>query len=276
MEEKVGGRWKRWKKSWSLDCSHPSLPVFISNFEGDPPHLQNINVRAGSESQVILLSPRYIIMLPFWHHLEWIFSLHQPPPMGNHHHLAFFLRRNKHGHSSGRAWVAFVRICHWITWSSGPGSGLAISCQQEQWSSFTSMMETPPPEATLKAPSDHKYKKITYMAMWLWIVSSWIILYKTNSLLFEREARSPDDRPITKNPDHALGASCCECFQESQRTESTKEIDNDLKQGIFKDDFHQNAQFTSFTCKLYNGCKCKGSLVVATDHCWGTMTFKDL
>ena len=61
-------------------------------------------------------------------------------------------------------------------------------------------------------------------------------------MLFEREARSPDDRPINKNPDHALGASCCECFQESQRTESTKEIDKALKQGIFKDDFHQNAQ----------------------------------
>ena len=55
-----------------------------------------------------------------------------------------------------------------------------------------------------------------------------------------------------------------------------KKIDKALKHGIFKDDFHQNAQFTSFTCKLNNGCKCKGSLVVATDHCWGTMTFKDL
>ena len=142
---------------------------------------------------------------------------------------------------------------------------------------FTSMMETPPPEATLKAPSDHKYKKFLWQCYFLqYQVGYWIILYITNSLLFEREARSPDDRPITKNPDHALGASCCECFQESQRTESTKEKDNDLKQGIFKDDFHQNAQFTSFTCKLYNGCKCKGSLVVATDHCWGTIKFKDL
>ena len=93
------------------------------------------------------------------------------------------------------------------TQTRGSGSGLATACQQEQWSSFTSMVETPPPEATLKAPSDHKYKKIL-MAMLLSIVSSWIILYITNSLLFEREARSPDDWPITKNPDHALGASC--------------------------------------------------------------------
>ena len=76
---------KRWveggKGGRKVDCSHPSLPVFISNFEGDPPHLQNIKreqVRAGSESQVILLSPRYIILLPFWHHLEWIFSSYKP------------------------------------------------------------------------------------------------------------------------------------------------------------------------------------------------------
>ena len=94
--------------------------------------------------------------------------------MDHQHHLAFFLRRNKHGHSSGKAWVAFVRICHRITWSSGSGSGLATACQQEQWSSFTSMMETPPPEATLKAPSDSKFKKIL-MAMLLSIVSSWIL-----------------------------------------------------------------------------------------------------
>ena len=42
----------------------------------------------------------------------------------------------------------------------------------------------------------------------LYQVGDWIILYKTNSLLFEREAWFPNDRPITKNPDHALGASC--------------------------------------------------------------------